>query len=397
MTSVIHTKRRAAAVAAAVLALAGAAGSVFGQSAPEPGKKAPKHEEFSKPLGKGANAEPGRRATQTHLSETDGDDRYELTIRGDEISAKINGKKVPADRIRREDDTVQILNEDGDVVKEFSVGGLGGAVTTMGPRGEAFRWLGGGDQPGAQVHVMPAPKVMIGITMSEPDEKAAERAGLKAGEGIMIADIIDGLPAEEAGLKKGDIILSIDGSDGELDQAKFRELINQKDPGDKVELTVSRKGDKKTFEVELKAWDPEKLGMAAPMALEGVPGFPGAEGLSREQLDEARKHLEGAMKQRYRMRQGVPGRPAEPPGADGRRDPGAGPDVWAGPGDHGEWKEFLFGNGENPEGMQFFMQPFQDRTEELNRRMDELQAKLDSLNEKLDRIAETLDRVNGKK
>ncbi len=74
---------------------------------------------------------------------------------------------------------------------------------------------------------------------------------ISVGKGVMISGLQEQGGAEQAGLKEGDIIEDIDGkpvkSFGNLSA-----LVGSKNPGDKVNVTVNRKGQVKTYAVTLK-------------------------------------------------------------------------------------------------------------------------------------------------
>ena len=69
-------------------------------------------------------------------------------------------------------------------------------------------------------------------------------------EGAGISEVRAGTPAAEAGLENGDVVTAIDGTSvGSADE--LRQLIDAKQPGDQVTLTVSRDGDTTTLDVRL--------------------------------------------------------------------------------------------------------------------------------------------------
>ena len=69
--------------------------------------------------------------------------------------------------------------------------------------------------------------------------------------GIMIDGVSDNTSASDAGLKSGDIMLSWNGDPLEGPGA-LMEKLRASSPGDKVEVTVMRKGQLKKLEVNLK-------------------------------------------------------------------------------------------------------------------------------------------------
>jgi putative serine protease PepD len=73
-----------------------------------------------------------------------------------------------------------------------------------------------------------------------------------SGDGASIAEVRPGTPAAAAGLREGDVVTEIDG-EAVADADELRTLIDARQPGDSVELTIVRDGDEQTIEVELAA------------------------------------------------------------------------------------------------------------------------------------------------
>jgi S1-C subfamily serine protease len=94
-------------------------------------------------------------------------------------------------------------------------------------------------------------RVIIGIQGGTVVPETVEKENLKVNKGVYVLDItLDG-GAQKAGLKSGDVIVALDGvkinSMGEL-----QEQLAPHRPGEKVMVTVNRKGDEKDFEITLK-------------------------------------------------------------------------------------------------------------------------------------------------
>ncbi|MFN0131200.1 MAG: PDZ domain-containing protein [Phycisphaerales bacterium] len=263
---------------------------------------------FEKPLGGGSGGvavgggSSGGTST-TVMRSSDGDDTYEITIKGDTIKVKQNGKEVPADRVRRDGDKIEILDKDGDVAKSFSVPSTtsGGWTAIGGGPRTVTRF--GAQPPEAPEPPMPPAKVMIGINMSEPGEALLEHLGLEVGSCVQVDRVVEGLPASKAGLKVKDLVVAVDGK-RPVTPDSLRESLNEKDPGDKVELTVLRKGVEKTIKVELAAFDAEKLQM--PMTTEPDEATK-EKAAAHDQMRDAEQKLQDAMKN-LQMRQGGQGR-----------------------------------------------------------------------------------------
>lgn len=336
-----------------------------GKSTKRPGAKARTRTDD----GQGMAAGESRMVIQ---SSGDGEDTYQITINNGEVEAKVNGKAVPAERVRRSKDKVEILDESGKVLKSFDVSlgsaGGGAAKSRLFRPAQPAQPLDQFPPMEAQVWDVAQPKVMIGITMGEPSEALARHLGIKQDEAVVVEKVIDGLPADKAGLKVEDVIVEVDGV-GKLNQQTFREAINKHEPGEKVTLKILRKGEEQKLTVELKKFDSEKLGMKGVVvggngaAPEGWRQFDnGAFNWNNDQFKdlfkdnpEARKQFEEAMKHAWRVN----------------------PDGQAG-------QAWVFGNG--PEG-QFKFTPFGGAD---SKRLDEMQSQLDKkiaeLDDKLARI-----------
>jgi hypothetical protein len=248
-------------------------------------------EGFEKPLGMGeARAGGVGRSTgrvETYMSTQDGDTKYEVSIVDDQITAKINGEELPADRVRKSDGKVELLDEKGKVIRTFNVG----RTTTLNLGGNGLRRMNVvppqvpavPDVPAVATTINPPP-VMIGITMGEVPESVAEHLGLEADHVVMIDRVVDGLPAEKAGLQAKDIVVKFDGKNV-LSEDGIREILRGKKPGDKVEVEFLRKGERKTVTVELAKFDAGKVGAVAIAGDENpAEEWGGMEGL---------EHLEG--------------------------------------------------------------------------------------------------------
>jgi hypothetical protein len=259
--------------------------------------------------GNWVTASPRTSVVQLKASKSDEDGTFELTIKNGEISAKINGKEVGEDRIRRNGNTVELLDDDGDVAAKFNVGGDGANVYSF--VGEP-RWvtLPGFQEAPATTYSWSAtgdvspPKVMLGVTMSDAPPEVLRYLDSGAAHGIVFDRVMEGLPAAKAGLEARDIVIRIDGAD-EATQEKLRAMLRKKEAGDKIRVKVIRKGDQKDFTINLEKYDPEKLGITANVVTqfgpEGqffggeAPDFDAFTTYSFQHNDEAMKALQEAL------------------------------------------------------------------------------------------------------
>ncbi len=232
----------------------------------------------------------------SHITMTSTEDgtTYKVEIKDGKTTASIDGKTIPAKRIKQSDGLIEILGEDGEVLKEFHVG------TAQAPRALAFRGSRGGTAftlPSAPIAPQPPtavwgemvepPKTMIGIRMDDEAE----------GD-VILTDVVENLPAAKAGLQAGDVLVTIAG----MKIAKVtdvRESIKDKVAGDKVEFVVRRDGAEKKFTLTLDAWNTEKLYVGMPedemTKLRGALEVAGQD--TGRFAEEARVALEKALKE----------------------------------------------------------------------------------------------------
>jgi serine protease Do len=90
----------------------------------------------------------------------------------------------------------------------------------------------------------------LGVAVSDLTPQVSNRFGVSAESGALIAKVEPGGPADTAGIKAGDVVTALSSTDirssGDLLSA-----LRQYQPGDKVELTILRDGQKSNLEVQL--------------------------------------------------------------------------------------------------------------------------------------------------
>jgi membrane-associated protease RseP (regulator of RpoE activity) len=89
----------------------------------------------------------------------------------------------------------------------------------------------------------------------QPEEPAWDnlmphRFLLEGVEGAIIQQVVEDTPADEAGLQSGDIILTVDGR-SVAEATDLRDLLEEYEPGDRVELGVWSQGEETTVLVRL--------------------------------------------------------------------------------------------------------------------------------------------------
>lgn len=113
----------------------------------------------------------------------------------------------------------------------------------------------------------PPPKVMLGVTLAEPEEALVRHLSLKPGETTLLAEVRPDLPAAKAGLETFDVVVAINGGTP-ADPATVRGSLAQRNPGDSIKFTVRRGSETKEFDVLLAPFDGTMLDAAT---LRGVP------------------------------------------------------------------------------------------------------------------------------
>ncbi len=249
---------------------------------------------------------PGGLTLVGSLGSLDDATSIEIRIENGKTTARVNGEDIPADRIKTEDGKITILDDQGNSIREVPLS-IGGGADDM------FLWLGdkpfdafggmdfdvdlngmdmdqlmgmaGNQAPMIRQYIQALPrngglgfnagpdtmaeppKVMVGISMANPDEALAKHLKLDAKAVTLVAQVQDGLPAAEAGLEQFDIITAVDGG-VPAGPSEIREVLRDKNPGDTVKFTVLRAGEKKDVEVKVEAFDSKKL---SAMTIEIAP------------------------------------------------------------------------------------------------------------------------------
>ncbi len=113
----------------------------------------------------------------------------------------------------------------------------------------------------------------LGVQIGDLDQGLAEAMKIPDVDGALVVEVIPNTPAEEAGLRHGDVVRSVEGQKI-LDSKELQQVISHKKPGEKVRLSVMRKGEKKELTVELSKF-PAKLAAAteAPEKTQNILGF----------------------------------------------------------------------------------------------------------------------------
>jgi membrane-associated protease RseP (regulator of RpoE activity) len=90
----------------------------------------------------------------------------------------------------------------------------------------------------------------LGIYPGEVTSDIAADYGVKAGEGILVQDVVPGTPADKAGFRENDVITRV--NDAVITgPAELRTQLKKHKPGDTVNITYLRGGQTKTVAVKL--------------------------------------------------------------------------------------------------------------------------------------------------
>lgn len=350
---------------------------------------------MDQPLGGSGS---GKSYSTITMTQVEGDDTYTIKMEGDNVTAQINGKDVPKERIRRKSGRVEILGDNDKVVHTFNVRGIGNGMT-LNRGGQAWTMA---PQPAIApeppvVPQIPAPEdrppVMVGITMDDSEEG-----------GITITSVVDGLPAAKAGILEGDVIKKIDGKNVEGPKS-LREVLKAKNPGDKLDVVVHRGGEEKNLTLDLVAFDSKQLRQDAPVAMSWGRQADQQNAWSKEAteaLTRAMKELEKSEAFKpERLKAEIMRELELAMKAVEEAQNEAKVELRGMLNENGDARSFVFG----PNAGQRFVLPrgqapnpeileFRGGGSNMNERLDRLEERLDKLTSSLERLAEQLEKKN---
>ena len=90
----------------------------------------------------------------------------------------------------------------------------------------------------------------LGVQMFDVDAAVADDLNLEVTEGALVAEVTEGSGAEVAGIRTGDVIVEIDG-EKISDASDVSAAVRKHKPGDEMQVTVDRAGERKTVSVRL--------------------------------------------------------------------------------------------------------------------------------------------------
>jgi len=90
----------------------------------------------------------------------------------------------------------------------------------------------------------------IGVSLMDLTQQLGDFFGIAKGKGSLITEVQEDSPAKEAGLKAGDVIVAING-DEVYDPEDVVDAVEDKEPGEKVEVKIVRDKKEMTIPVEV--------------------------------------------------------------------------------------------------------------------------------------------------
>jgi serine protease Do len=132
-------------------------------------------------------------------------------------------------------------------------------------------------------------RAILGVSIRDADADDAAYSGLEQVRGVVVQDYaLEDSPAERAGLVPGDVIVEIDGRPVEY-VAQLQQIVGFKRPGERVRLTVVRKGGaRSTVTVALGAREDDVQTVARAESAEDAkrPPFEAKLGISVEPISD---------------------------------------------------------------------------------------------------------------
>ena len=156
------------------------------------------------------------------------------------------GKELSADRVRRVDDHLRILDEAGATLYDIRVLPGGGLVYPYDAKVAAMGWP---DMESLSTwYESGPPRKIIGVMVDSVEGALASQLDLEPGSAFVISNVSPGLPASKAGLQPHDVVVSIEGEQPASVEL-LRETLDGKQAGDTVKLGLLRKGQRMDVDV----------------------------------------------------------------------------------------------------------------------------------------------------
>jgi serine protease Do len=116
-------------------------------------------------------------------------------------------------------------------------------------------------------------RAVLGVSIRDADPEDAAYVGLSEIRGVLVTDYSNAdSPAKKAGILPGDVIVSLDGQPVAY-VAQLQQVVGFKRPGEKVQVSVVRKGgERRTYSVTLAAREDNEAQVASNTSREAEPG-----------------------------------------------------------------------------------------------------------------------------
>jgi len=96
----------------------------------------------------------------------------------------------------------------------------------------------------------PAPSAFLGVEIISVSDVGADQLGIPGGNGVLINGVVPLSPAQKAGLARGDVIVALSNSTVK-DVDRFREVMAELEPGERVRIVFIRSGKRDLTYAEL--------------------------------------------------------------------------------------------------------------------------------------------------
>jgi serine protease Do len=128
-------------------------------------------------------------------------------------------------------------------------------------------------------------RAVLGVAIQEITQELADKESLKGLDGVLVQQVTENGSAEKAGIIKGDVILKV--NDVKVNSvSSLQEEIGKYRPGDKVKVSVNRKGEAKDITVTLKGLDGKETTSIADKSESNSVKGASFEVLSKEEKDK---------------------------------------------------------------------------------------------------------------
>jgi S1-C subfamily serine protease len=99
-------------------------------------------------------------------------------------------------------------------------------------------------------------RAVMGVTIQTVNAELADKEKLDVTQGVYVSDLIEDGGAFKAGIEIGDVITAI--NDKPVNSSpELQEQISRFRPGDEIRVEIDRNGNRKVYDVELSAQDPD--------------------------------------------------------------------------------------------------------------------------------------------